>query len=370
MALDFGIEIECLIPGVATAAIPYYELPRLVATGLCDVIVAAGVPCNFVGYTHRIEPGQWKIVTDSSISAPAGFLGLEIVSPPLNDDGLGQIEVVCRVLNEMGARVNKTCGLHVHIGAHNMSVPALKRLANLYHDYEESIDGLLPPSRRINNTFCGPLRGRTNLEMLQNARDVQTIQRSIGSGSRYVKLNYAAYFKYRTVEFRQHSGTVDATKITKWVFFCSGLVDLAKKTEGVTRPVIPTAVPDVVELARARIRRARQLRIILDAVARPEGATSVEVQALLGRRTPPALAGDLARIGVAFRRDGRRGGHSVYKLATAIAAPPVIAATPPEETTLPKLLEKMELPLADVQFWNARAELLRGTISSAETETQ
>jgi hypothetical protein len=45
--------------------------------------------------------------------------------------------------------------------------------------------------------------------------------------SRYLKLNLAAYRRHGTVEFRQHAGTTNATKIWHWVVLTQAMVEKA-----------------------------------------------------------------------------------------------------------------------------------------------
>lgn len=356
MPLDFGIEIECLIPGHATAML------RDVATGVAERISAAGVSCYYAGYSHA-RTGSWKIVTDSSISAPAGYVGLEIVSPPLGDEGIAQIEIVGNTLIAMGGKVNKSCGLHVHIGARSLSIPAMKQLTWLYHDYEESIDSLLPPSRRGNgNTYCRSVKMTVDREALSRARDITQIQRAISGGSRYVKLNIGAFWKHGTVEFRQHSGTVDPIKMTKWVILCQQMVDTAKRTEAEsTRQAAAQIDP---ELQRS-LARAKSRRIIYQAACRPEGVTRPEAQLLTAVDRPPSIRTAMQNLGVGSRlyRDGRRDGHSIYKIRQVVVPTGI-----PSDTSLPAMMLKLNLPPEDAQFWLERTALLSGTMNSNEDE--
>jgi hypothetical protein len=356
MPLDFGIEIECLVPGSSMSTL------SSVAQGVASAFTAAGVPCYYAGYSHA-RTGQWKIVTDSSISAPAGFVGLEVVSPPLGDEGLAQIEIVGRELIRMGARVNKSCGLHVHIGARSMSIPAMKQLVWLYHDYEESIDMLIPPSRRGNlNTYCRSVKLTIDRRALELARDITQIQRSISGGSRYVKLNIGAFWKHGTVEFRQHSGTVDPVKMSKWVILCQQMVDTAKRTEAESTRQTAASVDPI--LARS-LARAKSRRVIYQAACRPEGVTRPEAQALVGIDKPPSIRVAMQNLGVGPRlyRDGRRDGHSIYKIRQVMLPSGI-----PSDTSLPAMMAKLGLSPEDTQFWSDRQALLAGIISEAEGE--
>jgi Putative amidoligase enzyme. len=80
-----------------------------------------GVLCYVEGYNHTTR-GHWKVVTDASC-------GYELVSPPLKgEEGFRQLKIACEVLNELGAKVDKRCGLHVHHDANDFTVDTFKRV--------------------------------------------------------------------------------------------------------------------------------------------------------------------------------------------------------------------------------------------------
>ena len=48
---------------------------------------------------------------------------------------------------------------------------------------------------------------------------------------RYYKVNAVAYDRHKTIEFRQHSGTIEYEKISNWVMFLARLVEYSYKNE-------------------------------------------------------------------------------------------------------------------------------------------
>ena len=89
---------------------------------------------------------------------------------------------------------------------------------------EQAIDTFMAPSRRANNNgFCMRLQGM-NFDRCQTKTDVYDLFRS-----RYYKVNAHAWQRHHTVEFRQHQGTTDFTKIENWVRFLAKLVDYSFK---------------------------------------------------------------------------------------------------------------------------------------------
>lgn len=208
----YGIEIEA------------YNVP---AYTVANALSAAGIPCNYEGYNH-VTRNHWKVVSDSSLTGVNTF---ELVSPPLSgDDGFAQIEKVCQVLNDLGAKVNKSCGLHVHIDARNLALNTIKNICKIYYSEEAGIDAWMAPSRR-DSRWCQTLRNIRGgfAEFYQTLdRDIDTL-RSLQSlfNTRYRKVNLEAFNRHGTVEFRQHQGTTDSGKIINWVRFLHLLVEKA-----------------------------------------------------------------------------------------------------------------------------------------------
>ncbi len=208
--LTFGIEIEC------------FNFTRL---SLIDAASANGLSVRSEAYNHSDNDHYFKIVSDSSL---IGENSQEVVSPILNgDNGLNSLKTLCTALASVDARVNRSCGLHVHIGAANMSDEHYCRLVRNYQAIESAIDTFMAPSRRANNSrWCHSLQG---IDFSHCATKSQ-IAAAMGF-DRYFKVNAVAYDRHRTIEFRQHQGTTDYEKISHWVKFLAKLVDYSFKNE-------------------------------------------------------------------------------------------------------------------------------------------
>lgn len=230
---SFGIEIEC---------------KGITMDQAMEAIRAQGILISFEGYTHRTM-SHWKIVTDASVSN-----GFEVVSPVLSGQaGLEQVATVAKALSRAGAKVQKDCGLHVHVDARDLNAGTLLNIVKRYNKYEEQIDAFMPVSRRAsNNTFCQPmtrvlaaLEGVSNIEQV----DTRTLVNRIAQ-DRFRKVNLTAFLRHGTVEFRHHSGTVDARKMANWIIFCINFVETSKVEfvrEEVSVPgtVVASAAPAV-----------------------------------------------------------------------------------------------------------------------------
>jgi hypothetical protein len=216
----FGVEIE-----VVSADVSRMEIARL--------INAAGVACQAEGYNHT-RRSHWKVVTDSSLNGSRGF---EVVSPPLSGaDGAIQLQKVCQVLNDANAKVDRSCGLHVHHDANDFDRQGMKNVLAFYAKFEKAIDWLMPKSRRGDTAFYS----RTMVAFGSVERSVRTIHNAPGNAwsqfnnaaaRRYHKVNLESFTRHGTIEFRQHSGTVDYKKIIAWVVFTQAVVEYARRNK-------------------------------------------------------------------------------------------------------------------------------------------
>lgn len=201
--LTFGVEIE-IVP-------PESHSLRSIALYLKD----NGINANFA---HRpvTSVDGWKVTTDSSC-------GFEIVSPVLSGEkGLNEVKKVVKLLKAI-AKVNAKCGLHVHIGAQNMTPWDIRNIYVRYARAEFIIDGLMPKSRQeSNNHACLSLDDQTIFYWLLKYTESQlTLDKLIAhQESRYCKLNLHALRVHGTIEYRHHGGTLNHNRVINWIKFC------------------------------------------------------------------------------------------------------------------------------------------------------
>jgi len=202
----FGVEIECIMPRER------FE----------NIATATGVNYQFELYNHTDNREYFKFTTDGSLSRTSGCDGdpIECVSPILDGTKVGfdKLQACCSALNAAGAYVNRSTGLHVHIGAQNMTGEQYVNVFKNYKALESIIDSFMAPSRR-DNFYSRPLRDH-NFNWCESVSDVL----SELSEDRYHKVNPCSYTRHRTIEFRQHQGTTNFKKIKMWVSFVSKLV--------------------------------------------------------------------------------------------------------------------------------------------------
>jgi hypothetical protein len=96
-------------------------------------------------------------------------------------------------------RVNTSCGLHIHIDCRGRTEDDVRRIAKRMTAWMIALKEFVPESRRNNTEFA---------------------ELSFSETDRYRAVNFTAFRKYKTLEIRLHSGTVDYTKIIAWIRLC------------------------------------------------------------------------------------------------------------------------------------------------------
>lgn len=210
----FGIEIEITGMNQQRAA---------------RILNLVGLSATAEGYNHQTR-NHWKVVTDASVPG-----GCEVVSPPLHgEEGLEQVRTAITALDDAGAKISLSCGLHVHFDASGLTADAIRNLVVRYARFENEIDRFMPPSRRGNsNQYCKSIRSLANNRDFQRAPNIDALIRA--QGDRYFKINLQSFHLHGTIEFRQHSGTVNAPKAINWIYFLDAFIE-ASKTEAQTQP--------------------------------------------------------------------------------------------------------------------------------------
>lgn len=215
--ITFGVEIECFLPRGAVR----------------------------IGAYHRgIElggrfPAGWNAQGDGSLhTSLTNYEGVEIVSPVIKGQaGLDQVRQVAALLEEMNAKVNKTCGFHVHLGAVSVAgddfdevADWVRRLVNTTAHHEKAFYGASGTKARERGTYCQSLKsvwGRKR-EVLERKMKAEDLRLEAAGLSRYQALNLVPLFgPRRTVEFRCFSGTTNGAKMVAWIQMALAVATLA-----------------------------------------------------------------------------------------------------------------------------------------------
>jgi hypothetical protein len=210
--LTYGVEIEFF------SDLLMQEIAISIGKSLCEEGILVDWGCES-------STSKWKVIRDPSCE-------YELTSPILSGvDGLIQIRKICNALKGI-AKVSPRCGLHVHIGAQDMSLEQVKAIVLRWLLNEDLFDEIQPRTRRgSRNGWCRAL----NETLVGKRTDIDTIDVVFGAQSiwdlaekwrtRYSKLNLLSYTTHETIEFRHHAGTLNPQAICSWVifllFFCA-----------------------------------------------------------------------------------------------------------------------------------------------------
>ena len=181
--------------------------------------------------------GRIGIAHDGSLD---GNNPIELQTPPASANQLEYfIENATKSLREAGFRVNKSCGIHMHIDSEDFKTNGQKifRIVSIYYALEPLLYAMLPLSRRTNR-FALPLRNWLDeVKMLEltnrktislqeleyvwyKSRNDETVTANKGrkyDTSRYQGFNLHALFSTGHMELRHHQGSLNATKIKNWI---------------------------------------------------------------------------------------------------------------------------------------------------------
>lgn len=203
---------------------------------LATLLTDAGIPTYAEGYNHQTR-GHFKVVTDGSIQGACTF---ELVTPKLfGADGFAKLRTLTRVVGQNRGTVNASCGLHVHVDAWNCTIHDARKLIALWLRIQPVVLNLVPPSRR-RNTYCKPVTA----ELVARVNRMRSISQ-LGTLDRYWNLNLSAFARHGTFEFRLHSGTFNADKVTSWVIFV--LLATAAARAGLDPDTVPQTWPGIAE---------------------------------------------------------------------------------------------------------------------------
>lgn len=228
----FGVEIE--FTGATT---------QTVADEMQTLLAGTGIAVYREGYNHSTR-SHWKVTTDATVTENRNYrdgsgYGGELVSPVLHGEaGLAELKQVLDALNEVdgrAVRVDRRCGIHVHLSWDGMTTDHVKEVYKRYAQYEADIDAWMAPSRRGNNSrWCASIATNNSHGLRAVEAYTGTLSRMASLCGRYYKVNLQSLGRYGTVEFRQHGGSTEFDKIGAWVKFLMGFVEASKTTRSGT----------------------------------------------------------------------------------------------------------------------------------------
>ena len=181
------------------------------------------------------EGKKWKFMYDGSIYTERRERGrmvragseysTEMVSPKLSYGEMGKLQEVVRCLRHHGAKVNASCGQHVHVDASNHTPRSLKNAMTIMYSKEDILFKALNVNEHRVERWCQKVRE----PMLEKIRKLPTnttmdrLRREWYEGSdgsyehynwtRYYALNLHSVFYRGTLEWRCFESTLHAGKV-------------------------------------------------------------------------------------------------------------------------------------------------------------
>lgn len=225
----FGIEIE--MTGIT----------RATAANVIAGHFSAGayhVGGGYDTYTIRDDKNRrWKIMSDSSIIAETRrgrtankTYKVEFVSPVCVYEDIETIQEIARKLRAAGAKVNDSCGIHVHVDAAPHNVKTLRNIVNIMAAKEDLLYKTLQVNaRRVD--YCKKTDTRF-LEDINRKRpkSMDAFESMWYNGlserdqhysqTRYRGLNLHSVFSKGTVEFRLFNSTLHAGEVKSYIQLC------------------------------------------------------------------------------------------------------------------------------------------------------
>ena len=193
--------------------------------------------CQYPSDVSSIDyPSGWTHCYDGSINADTGYSGTEMVSKPADGDALyDTVNSLCDWAYRYEARVNRSCGLHIHFNSLDLNARQIASIGIVYKILEDTIYNMMPPSRKKANWCKRFPISYTGLRDVAKYNCEQTLvdyyYSDYGAStekyndSRYHGLNLHARYYHGTIEFRHHSGTLNKEKILNWIKICNAIIE-------------------------------------------------------------------------------------------------------------------------------------------------
>lgn len=203
----FGVELECVGIGRGRAS---------------RILADAGFCARSEDYGASNSCTTWECKSDGSVAGPGG--SFELATPILtwgNTNDYERLANAVAALRESGAGVNRTGGLHVHVGVEDLDGWQRIGAARVYGAAQSAIDSVLADNRR-DNGYCSPVYPFDSPNWRETERAV-----ALDGNPRYFlgrgAVNLTAYDVHSTTEYRQHNGTMSAREILSWVGLVVGI---------------------------------------------------------------------------------------------------------------------------------------------------
>lgn len=189
-------------------------------------------------YTVEDTVGRkWKVVSDSSIQCQSRGertasrqYAVEVVSPICRYEDLETIQQVVRTLRRGGAKVNESCGIHIHVDASAHDSKTLRNIVNIMASKEDLLYKALKV-RVDRQYYCQKADLRfledVNGKRPKSMQELETLwyngvsrRSNHYDSTRYHALNLHSVFSKGTIEFRMFNSTLHAGEVKSYIQLC------------------------------------------------------------------------------------------------------------------------------------------------------
>ena len=239
-SIAFGVELETAIPVSSGITVGGYHRGLPVTTAQATDGTTVSAPA--------FGASRWKAERDGSIRYQSGEMPCEFVSPILRGpDALECLAGFTRFLDQIGARVNDSCGCHITVSVDsvlgltsltsadelvNARVEFARKLAHIAKWHSRAIYGQTGTGRHLNTSYAAPLRDEVG----------SLVRRMVGENDRFRKhdaaslcgrgmLNLKKLVSDGLVEFRAFAGTTSLHKIEHHLATVLGLCRRAAQVQ-------------------------------------------------------------------------------------------------------------------------------------------
>ena len=193
--------------------------------------------------TYTIEDPEgrrWKVVSDGRIRCEARgersasrLYSVEVVSPICKYGDIERVQEIVRTLRRGGAKVNSSCGIHIHVDASKHTPQTLRNVVNIMASKEDLLYKATQVMvsrenycRKADTGFLDRLNNGRPLTMAQleemwyngeSRRDIHY------DSSRYRGLNLHSVFQKGTIEFRLFNSTLHAGEVKSYIQLCMAI---------------------------------------------------------------------------------------------------------------------------------------------------
>ncbi|MCJ1469250.1 hypothetical protein MMC07_007883 [Pseudocyphellaria aurata] len=203
----------------------------------------------------NMDFSKWSVGTDCSVEPVdnSGRYAIEVRTPVLvwSEAALEELQKFVKFLvSRFRLYTNESCGLHVHLGNENkgFNMRTLKNFCSLITLFERQLDSL-HPSHRLRNLNARSVRSAFKPNALVGERlaiisELGTLDDLVSQfhpqGRKFMAFNFLNLVKgrtrplgppLRTIECRQHRGTLDLDLITHWVMALCNLVEMSHRNK-------------------------------------------------------------------------------------------------------------------------------------------